>query len=94
MFSGEKEPDRGLNRAIDEALEELSVYGVTTEEYGKIMDQLVKLHKMKQEEMSSSVSSDTLALIAANLVGIFMIIKHERANIITSKAMNLVLKPR
>jgi len=40
------------------------------------------------------VSRDTLAVIGANLLGILMIIKHENVNVITSRAMGLILSPR
>lgn len=39
-------------------------------------------------------STDTLAIIAGNLVGIVFILGHERANVIASKALGLVMKLR
>lgn len=82
-----------LENVLDRALRELSNHSIDSQEYAKILEMVVKLHKMKEEE-SSSVSKDTILVVAANLLGIFMILKHEHVNVITSRAMNLLLKPR
>jgi hypothetical protein len=83
-----------LEKAVNTALNQLNYYETGSEEYARTMDALVKLHKMKEEEKPSSVSKDTMAIIAANLLGIFMIITHERVNVITSKAFGLLLRPK
>jgi Glu-tRNA(Gln) amidotransferase subunit E-like FAD-binding protein len=82
-----------LENVLDRALRELSNHSIDSQEYAKILEMVVKLHKMKEEE-SSSVSKDTILVVVANLLGIIMILKHEHANVITSRAMNLLLKPR
>jgi len=54
-----------------------------------------KLYLIKAEAQATNrVSKDTLAVVTANLLGIFMIINHERVNVIRSAAMSFVLKPR
>lgn len=83
-----------LEKAVNRALQSLSHYDIGSDEYARAMDSLVKLHKMKEEEKPSSVSKDTMAIIAANLLGIVMIITHERVNVITSKAFGLLLRPK
>jgi len=50
--------------------------------------------KLKELENFAKPKPDTLALIAANIVGIVLIIGHERANVITSKALGFVSKLR
>lgn len=82
-----------LDQELNSVLRELKHHGVDSEEYAKILDSAVTLHKMREVEKSSYVSKDTLAVIAANLLGIFMVIKHENVNVITSRAMNLLMKP-
>lgn len=82
-----------LENVLDRALRELSNHSIDSQEYAKILEMVVKLHKMKEEE-SSSVSKDTILVVVANLLGIIMILKHEHVNVITSRAMNLLLKPR
>lgn len=82
-----------LELAFDRAVRDLKSHEITSEEYARKLEVAIKLHKMIMEERSSSVSKDTMAMIGANLLGIFMIIKHEHVNVITSRAMNWVIKP-
>ena len=82
---------------LDEEITRLTRYlaesSPADENYATAVDQLTKLQKI-QNESSDRISKDTLALIAANLTGIVMIIKHEQVNVIATKAMSLVLKPK
>lgn len=50
--------------------------------------------KEKESEKPDRVSKEAWAMIAANLVGIGMIIGYERVNIIASKALGFVLRAR
>jgi hypothetical protein len=94
MFSRTKGPSL-LELEIDRAVRELVNHPIGSEEYNRTLDSIVKLHKMKEEEKPSEVSKDTLSVIGANLLGIFMIITYERAgNVISTFARNLILKPR
>lgn len=83
-----------LELEVDRAIRELKHHAIGSEEYVKTLNSIVQLHKMKEEEKPSSVSKDTLAIIGANLTGIFMILKHENVHVITSKAMNFILRAR
>jgi hypothetical protein len=51
---------------------------------------------LKEKDFSAPkrVSWDTWALVGANLLGIVLIIGHERANVVTSKALGFVSKLR
>jgi hypothetical protein len=48
--------------------------------------------KTKEIEDRRRVSPDTVAAIAANVVGILLIIGHERINVVTSKALGFIPK--
>jgi|tagenome__1003787_1003787.scaffolds.fasta_scaffold17975389_1 hypothetical protein len=90
-----EEPEKsGLDKVIDEVLEEMLGRGSETEEYAQMVNQLVKLHALKQEEKPKRLTPDTMAIVLGNLLGIIIIVKYERIDIITSKAMNFVLKLR
>lgn len=89
-----QQADPMLIAAINRAHLELKKHTPGSKEYREITDELVKLHKMKDAETPSPISLDTLATIGANLLGIVMVLKHEQARIITTKAWNNVLKPR
>lgn len=83
-----------LEIAVDQATRELNNFVIGSEEYEKALDHLAKLHKMLIEEKSASVDMNTMVVVGANLLGILMIIKHEYVNVVSSKAMSLILKPR
>jgi hypothetical protein len=93
VFSRSKELSL-IEQAIDRAMRELSHHAIDSKEYTMILDRIVVLSELKQKEKNSAISKDTLAIVGANLLGIFMIIQHEHVNVITSRAMNLVMKPR
>jgi len=67
---------------------------VTDEKYDTLLNRLGKLHGMRQDEKPDTVSSDTIALIAANILGILLIIRHENVNVISTKAFSMLPRPR
>jgi hypothetical protein len=83
-----------LEKVFDRTIRGLDRHTIGSDDYNKTMEAVVKLHKMKEEERIPSVSKDTMLVVAANLLGIILIIKHENVNVITSRALNLILKPR
>jgi hypothetical protein len=83
-----------LDESINNALRELNRNPVGSERYEKALESVIKLYQLKTSEKSSRISKDTLANVGANLLGIFMIIKHERVNVITSKALSFVTRTR
>lgn len=82
-----------LEEEINRNLRELKFHEATSDEYQKRMDRLVALYRMKEEEKSRFGSKDTLAVVVGNLMGIFMIVKHEHVNVLTSRAMQLIRMP-
>jgi hypothetical protein len=93
MFTRVNKPTQ-LETALDRAFENLSQKGVATDEYVRTLEAVTELHKMKEAEKPSQVSPDTMLLVGANLVGILLIIRHEHVNVITSRAMSTLMKPR
>lgn len=83
-----------LETAIARAFAQLESHEVGSDEYSATLEHISKLHKMREDEKSHRVSADTAAVIGANLAGILLILRHEHVNVITSRAMNLVMKPR
>lgn len=64
-----------------------------TEEYAKLFQFRLQLQEIKNGN-SKPLSKETLVLAATNLLGIILIIKHENVNVVTSKAMSLLMKAR
>lgn len=81
-----------LDQAITDALSQLGSVPAYSDEYHKIMTQIEKLYAMKTSNRLQRVSPDTLAIVLGNLVGIAIIVGHERANVVTSKALSFVMK--
>jgi len=92
MFS--KRVETPLDQQIDRAFRTMNSHLVGSEEYVSALHWATELVKLKKEQRSSAVSKDTLAIVAGNLLGIAMVIKHESLNVVTSKAMGLLLRPR
>jgi len=93
MFPREK-PESQLDSAINRCYVAMEKLQETDDEYAKILEHLVKLHKMKEDEKPPRVSPDTILMVAANLTGILLIIRHEHVNVITSRAMSTLIKPK
>ena len=72
---------------------ELKHHAVDSKEYATILDHTVTVHKMREEEKTAGVNKNTLILVGGNLLGIIMIIKHEQFNVVTSRAISLLMKP-
>lgn len=90
MFKfNKKSEDTALDKAICDALENLSPYD---DDYTKKVKAITMLHQLKQNEKPERVSPDTMALILGNLVGIGIIVTHERLHVITSKSVSFLRK--
>lgn len=81
-----------LDDMIDSVLLQMDSKTADANEFVIMCDQLEKLYKMKASERGNRVSADTVVTVAANLVGILTILKFERLDIITSKALNFLPK--
>lgn len=93
MFIRNPQPETTeLDKAITDALNSLAYIPAYSAEYAEAMTQLERLHKLKTDNSPKRVSPDTLAIVLGNIAGIAMIVGYERANVVTSKALNFVLK--
>lgn len=93
MFTRKTEPDNEkLDAVIDDLLESLPSFEVDSEEYGKAVDRLERLYALKDKKSERQISPDTMATVAGNLLGIALIVGHERAHLVTSRALDFVKK--
>lgn len=83
-----------LDKEIERLLADLEVAKPETADYQNIADQLVKLYKLRADIKSSKfrVSGDAIVQASAGLLGILLILKFEKVDIITTKAMGFVKK--
>lgn len=86
----------GVAEAITSLLEDMSGLNSDSPEYAKMVDQLTKLYALKEIDAKIDhprrVSADTLAIVGGNILGIVMIVGHERASVLTSKALTFLTK--
>jgi hypothetical protein len=83
-----------LERLMERTFRELDNHPVGSQDYNATLEAAIKLHKMREEEKSHRVSKDTLLVVGANILGIILVINHEYAHPIITRAMGLVLTPR
>lgn len=78
-----------LDNEINNLLELMDKETKYTDDYKTMVDQLAKLYELRK---GNRISADTLATIGANLAGIIVLMNHERAHVIASKAFSFVKK--
>ena len=83
-----------LDLELDRLYAHTAAIPPTSDDYAKMVDQLIKLQTLKDLNSPKGVSNDVKATIIANLAGIAAILWHERAGIVTSKAISFVRQLR
>lgn len=83
-----------LDAEIISLLDKLKETTKDSEEYETLVDRMSKLHKLKSEEKTQLPSLDTVLVVAANIFGILWLTRYERENVINTKALGFVMKPR
>lgn len=79
-----------LQARIDELLDELAVLEGDSPEYDRVSTQASKLISIQNQTKVSGFSKDALLAAGVNLAGILIITQYEKADVITSKAFNLL----
>lgn len=80
---------------IATVLTEMNTYGPDSEEFPALLSYLERLTRLKSEQRSNiSVSPDTIAVVAGNLLGILLIVAYEQNHVMVSKAASFALKPK
>lgn len=83
-----------LDVAIMRLLEEMETYGPDSPEYPKMLSYLEKLNTVKTQTRRNKVDANTIAIVAGNLFGILIIVAYEQKNVMASKAVGFILKPK
>ena len=86
--------EKSLNSEIQRVLNLMNQEDPESEIYNDQLDRLSKLHALKVAETKNRVSRDTIVIVAANLVGILLVLQHERTTVIPKTAMTFVQKLR
>jgi hypothetical protein len=83
-----------LQAAIDEMLRELATVSGDSEQAERIVARLTELNELQKTNSSGPLSKDAVVTAATNIAGILLILNHERAHVVTSKALGFVQKLR
>lgn len=86
-----------LDKAIDECIENLKGFDPHTDEYAKTVKQLAELENVRQQskkKAKSMFTPDAMLTAGASLLGILLILNYERANVVATKALGFVSKPK
>ena len=86
------EVEQNLDLEINRILSQMKDLEVDSDEYKIWMDNLKVLYELKGVKSQSSISADTLVNAIVNVVGILLVINHERINVITTKAITMAFR--
>lgn len=92
MFKKNNDTPTPLDTALTQALSDLQTLNPESDEYGKAVDHITKLTKLKDYHSPKRVSPDVLVTAGANLAGIVLILQYERVHVVASKALGFVMK--
>lgn len=94
MLFSKKGKESRMHQQIESVFDVLDEVDPTKEEYKIAVENLGRLYEAKNKEKRSGVSPDTVAIVVGNLIGIALILWHEKAEVITTKALGFVIKGR
>jgi hypothetical protein len=94
MKFAKKDKRSVVEKVMDEKLEKLCKDAQTKEEVHEAIGSVDRWQDIKAKKHKMPVSWETIAIIAGNLLGIALILNHERVNVVTSKALGFVMKGR
>lgn len=81
---------KSLDSEIDRLTNMLSCMSPVDPDYAKISDNLKVLCEAREKKDPAIVSNEMLIGIAANVVGLLLILNFERTGVITSKALSFL----
>lgn len=89
-----KKPDQfpQTEAELARAYAHLSTLDPATEEYRNTLARVKEMHEIAARKGESRIDPNTALSVAGNLAGIIAIVKFERASILVSKAMQIVVK--
>lgn len=87
---------KSLDAEIERVITLMSKLSPWSTEYGVAAKNLELLTSMKNQKTGSivGVSNDTLVATIANLLGIGLVLGHEKLNVISTKAFTMIAKLR
>lgn len=91
MFGKAEKPSK-LDDVEERIFAELLTQDPVSADFATAMEHLEKIDELRSKKDRWRVSPDTMAIVAGNLAGILIMVKFERFNVLTSKALGMVLR--
>jgi len=83
-----------LKKEIESVLIYMRTLSPDSAEYTAAAKNLEILCNTQGKDKDRRISPDTIAVVAGNIVGIVIIVWYEQLNVISSKALSLIIKGR
>lgn len=84
------EPEKTIDQEIEHILSVLETKSPDTDEYTTSARNLKTLCEARSYRPASRIELETVLTLATNLIGILMILKYERFDVVTSRAMSFI----
>lgn len=96
MFTPKEKPkyQSMIEDELESVIRTLKSHVTGSDDYKQTLACVERLYEMRDKEKPPRISPETRVTVAANLIGILMILRHENLNPLNSKALNFVLRPR
>lgn len=92
MFLNKLDRKSDLEKTRDEALSVLNDQDPFSDEYAKALEHVVTLSELHAKEAREKLNMNTVWSVGGTLVAVAAIIGHEKANVLTSKALQFLPK--
>lgn len=86
--------DKKLDSEIGHIFDCLKGIDPTTEEYVVAVQNLKTLYEARSKKRAAIVEWETVLAVAGNLIGILAILQFERLNVVSSRALSLIIRPK
>ena len=83
-----------LEKEISDLTKKLGVLEPSSKEYQLVAENVVRLCNARSYIKDRFISWDTMAVVGGNILGILLVLNHEKLDIISSKAFGLIIKGR
>ncbi|MDD4876380.1 MAG: hypothetical protein PHQ86_04525 [Dehalococcoidales bacterium] len=80
-----------VEKLFDEQLEVQLKDAESLEDIGDVLSMMERRNELRNKRR---ISPDTIAIVACNLLGIILILEHERSHVIASKALGFIIRGR
>ncbi len=80
-----------VEKLFDEQLEVQLKDAESLEDIGDVLSMMERRNELRNKRR---VSPDTIAIVVCNLLGIILILEHERSHVIASKALGFIIRGR